>query len=1094
MIDCGASLRSGRGRLLGGVCLAALLMNAAPAWAQEAKQDVQSPGVAEQAPTNPQGIEDTGDENDIIVNGIRKNLESAQARKRNADTVVDSITAEDIGSFPDKSVAEALQRVPGITVSRFSGSDDTSHFSAEPSSVLVRGLNQVRSEFNGRDTFSANSNRGLSYADISPELLGGVDTYKNQTAELIEGGIAGSINLRTRLPFDANKRVISLSADANYGDVSEKVTPNFSGVFADVFNTGAGKIGFLVNAAYSQVKTGSQGIQFDRMGIFDGVFGPGLQYIPSGIYLRDNLYDRKRYGLSGALQWESNDGSKLVTVQYNRSQYNNSWEEHSVYTSAFTAYGLPTDNRFTDASLVAPRTGTPAFTFDGQGNFLTGDWSSASPYVGEAPLYNAPTAVNAAGRPFFQACYPWEGCTVANGNVVRRGPQLDAAANALTNKEYTQDISGNFRWNIGDNLRLRFDAQYVKAQVKNYNASVNARTFANANIDLTGKYPKITIDPDKADLVDLSPGGISNANNYSYYSASDHTEDSDGEEFALRLDGDYELDSDWLDSLRMGVRYSDRDQTVRWGAYNWQNIANTWAANASYYNIDRPVYPAGNYEAAGLPNGFFGGNDVINQNQFVFFDMDKLSNLDSFAAALGRPVTGVGDWNPVCSGVGARAGELPRRKGDFGCYLPSEILKISERTWAGYAMLKFGGPNAQIGGVGISGNIGVRTVWTQDKTAGAFTFAQAFTDTQLLCVRGSDQSGRITATAGCVTSPDEQSFNGGGALPATAKANHFHALPSFNLKADWTDKFVSRFAYSRAISRPDIGLLRNFINVNRISPNLADAGNPAIIYAPDGVTAIGYNFRYTAQSGNPYLKPIVADQFDATLEYYFNASGSLAATAFYKNFKNYIQSGTYTLPVTNNGVTRDIIVTGPQNGDGAKIKGVEFAFTTFFSFLPQPLDGLGLQTNFTYVDNGGVQTTQLTPETAAGTAGGGVSYDATAVKPSALEGISAYSFNVIGMYEKGPYSLRAAYNWRSKYLVTAIDCCVGLPIWQKSQGYLDASFRFRATKWLELSVQGSNLLGTDTVLQQQVDNEGTLKPNAWFKNDRRIQAGVRVTM
>ncbi len=91
--------------------------------------------------------------------------------KRNADTVVDSITATDIGSFPDKSVAEALQRVPGITVNRFAATSDTAHFSAEPSGVIVRGLPQVRSEFNGRDTFSANSSRGLSWGDITPELM-----------------------------------------------------------------------------------------------------------------------------------------------------------------------------------------------------------------------------------------------------------------------------------------------------------------------------------------------------------------------------------------------------------------------------------------------------------------------------------------------------------------------------------------------------------------------------------------------------------------------------------------------------------------------------------------------------------------------------------------------------------------------------------------------------------------------------------------------------------------------------------------------------------------------------------------------------------
>lgn len=145
-----------RHNLFQGICVTALASAIAmPASAQDAA--VQTAASEEAAAE------------DVVITGARRNLESAQNRKRNADTVVDSITAEDIGSFPDKSVAEALQRVPGITVNRFSGTDDTSHFSAEPSGVIIRGLNQVRSEFNGRDTFSANSSRGLSWQDISPD-------------------------------------------------------------------------------------------------------------------------------------------------------------------------------------------------------------------------------------------------------------------------------------------------------------------------------------------------------------------------------------------------------------------------------------------------------------------------------------------------------------------------------------------------------------------------------------------------------------------------------------------------------------------------------------------------------------------------------------------------------------------------------------------------------------------------------------------------------------------------------------------------------------------------------------------------------------
>ena len=1076
--------------LLSGVCLAAMLIaGAAPADAQttvptEEEADPQAPGI-------PDPVTEDGEGNDeIIVTGIRRNLQSSQARKRDADTVVDSITAEDIGSFPDKSVAEALQRVAGVTVSRFAGSDDTSHFSAEPSGVIVRGLPQVRSEFNGRDVFSANSSRGLSYTDISPELLSGVDVYKNQTAELIEGGIAGTINLRTRLPFDTKDQLISVSAKSNYGDIAKKLTADFSGIYSDRFETGAGEFGFMVNGAYSRVKTGTDGINHDRMAIFDGVFGPGLQYIPSGTFLRENIYDRERYGISAAGQWRSNDGGKELSIQYNRSQYDNSWRERSVYSSAFTIYGLPTDFRVTDPTVVQPLSFTPAFTFDDEGNFLTGAWSAPTSYLGETPDSSNLIAENDRGEAFFTKCYSWEGCTTANGQPTRRAPQLDTASNALRNEQFTQDIGVNFRWDVSERLNVRFDGQYVTSEVHNYNASVNMRTYANTVLDFSGKYPTLTIDPDTADNVNLSNGGVLNANNYHHYSASDHTEDSEGEEWAFRADADYDFDTDWLSSLRVGARYADRDQEVKWGAYNWQNISNTWSQNAAYFNADSPVYPAGGFETAAFGKDFFTG-DQVNQKEFVFFNMDVLADRERFAAQLGRPTIGVGDWNPVCSNAGARAGEVAT--GDFGCYLPSEILKISERTVAGYAMLRFGGPNARLGGIGVSGNVGVRAVWTRQESAGAFTLPNPFTATALECTRGRDTDGRPTATAGCVTGPDEIAFANAAFLPNDAKTNLFHALPSFNLKLDLTRRLVSRFAYSRAISRPDIGLLRNFVTVNRQSPNLSDRGNPDIVYAPDGTTAVGYNFQYTAQAGNPRLKPIVADQFDATLEYYLNPTSSLTGTAFFKNFRNYIQNGRYNLTVTNNGVTRDILVTGPNNGDGAKIKGFEIAGQTFFSFLPSPLDGFGVQANYTFVDNDGIETINLVPETAAGTSGGGVSYDATAVQAGSLEGISKHAYNLIGLYEKGRLSVRAAYNWRSKHLVTAIDCCAALPIWQKGTGYLDASIRFRLTARIELSVEGSNLLGTDTVLSQQVNSDGLLKPYAWYKNDRRYHAGVRLT-
>ena len=1092
MIGSTVKAKGVRHNLFQGICVAALA------------SAIAMPAAAQDGGTQSSTADEASGE-DVIVTGIRKNLESAQNRKRNADTVVDSITAEDIGSFPDKSVAEALQRVPGITVVRFAGTDDTSHFSAEPSGVIVRGLNQVRSEFNGRDTFSANSSRGLSWQDISPELLGGIDTYKNQTADLIEGGIAGTVNLRTRVPFDTNGRLLSVSIKNTYGDIAKKSTPEISGIISDRFQTGIGEIGVMVNGAYAHAITASQGVQFERMGIFNGAFdtdgdgalNAGKTYVPGGIYLRENEYDRKRYGVAAAFQWKSNDESMQLTAQYNRSQYNNSWREYSVLSAALIPdlYGKPSDFVYGDALQVSPLAGVAnpyatganrnRFTFDDDGNFLSGWWTQPTGYHGDFPGDNAGYGLNQAGQPFFAQCYAWE----ASCASPRKAPHVDTAANALRNKQITQDFGLNFRWDVTDRLRVTFDGQYVDASVNNYNASVTTRSYANTFVDLTGKYPRLEFTPTVANNINLSPGGLVNPNNYHYYAITDHAEVSEGEDFPFRADAEYAVDRGWLDAIKVGARYSDRDQTVRWGAYNWANISNNWTnTQAPYFNVDKPIYGANSHQIHNFNSGFFAGSQT-NQHSFVFFNMDKLVNSGDLASTLGRPTIGVGEYYPVCSGQGYRAGETIER--DYGCYLPSEIHKVSERTIAAYAMAKFGGDSLAIGGVKVSGNIGVRLVWTKDATQGATTFANPFTPDQLNCDR-SVPPAPPTATAGCVVTPAEIAFNNAAIVPDTTSVNHFHALPSFNIKFDLTDKLVSRLAYSRAMSRPDFGLLRNYLTINRLSPNLNDPSDPNVTRNAAG-EAIAYDWQYTGTSGNPGLKPMTADQFDLTLEYYFARAGSLTLTGFYKQFYDYIQAGQFNLSITNNGVTEDVRLKRPVNGDGASIYGFEGAFQTFFDFLPSPFDGFGVQANYTYVKNDGIETTNLTNETGAGTAGGGISYDSSTVQAKALEGVSEHSFNLVGMYEKGKVSARVAYNWRSKYLVTAIDCCVGFPIWQDATGYLDASVRFRATNNVEFIIEGTNLLGTDTVLMQQVDSSGLLKPNAWFKNDRRFQIGARLT-
>jgi outer membrane receptor protein involved in Fe transport len=1198
MLRCGAS------KMVIGAALLTLVPGTAFAQAQEQAgdqlaqaEDTATPTSAQTDPnagTNPEtqvAGEGDADDSAIIVTGQRRALQTSQGIKRNADTVVDSITATDIGAFPDKSVAEALQRVPGITVNRFAASSDTAHFSAEPSGVIVRGLPQVRSEFNGRDTFSANSSRGLSWGDITPELMAGVDTYKNQTAEMIEGGIAGSINLRTRVPFDAQGQLIQFAVNANYGDLSKELTPDANAFYSNRWSTGIGEFGIMGNIAYSHVKTRSQGIQYARTGIFDrGLFpgsadpaGCGPQsvgtagctvYVPSGIAFRDNEYDRKRLGIAAAAQWRSNDRKWLVTAQFNRSTYKSEWQERAFNASFFDLYGSDVRFRYAPGGAAlneipvgAP--GAPEFTFDSEGNLVNGTFNrghdvtwwgnpAGTPsWGGSFGEYSAPGyGVNDQGQPMFNTCYEW---STPNGGITRPGgpactstrygDDVGTASRFNSNKNMTQDAAINIKWEATDRLRFNFDGQYVDSQIDNYDIEIDMNSFATVALDATGR-PRVDLqDPTN---INQSAGGLSNPNNWYVRSVMDHLEDSEGHQWALRGDGEFDIGSDWLETVKFGARWADRKQTVQWSTYNWHNVANTWTtyrnttvrdpqgractnpnstvpcpvAPHPFFNLtSQPTnigtvnfrgYPSGFYEVSPFGTGFHGG--TIGDFPFVPFEFLRDHRADEFSASR----IGVGSFIPVCkrNGQATPGGDVLPVELPNSCFAPDEVADVGEETRAVYAMLRFGGPNAQIGGLGISGNIGLRYIETRNESNGFLRYPALQADATK-CPATPLVPGGLTGTGtppppppppppGAPTPPpvapfpsycyltgEDVAFAAAGPGEArSAQATHRHLLPSFNLRVDLSDKWLVRFAASKAMSRPDIGLLKNFVQISQSLPNGSDLSDPRWKLNAAGMP-IGVTPFYNASAYNPYLKPTTAWQFDLTLENYFANVGSFTAALFYKKFSNYIQYGAFNLDVTRGSVTRTVEVRGPANGGGAEIRGFEVAYQRFFDFLPEPLNGLGIQANYTFVDNKGVPNSNLSP--VGGTGGGTTNAGnaGTALTPGTLEGLSKHSFNLVGMYEKGPIAARLAYNWRSKYLVTAVDCCVYLPVWQTSAGFLDGSIRFKVNDNIELSVQGSNLLNTKTKLLQQVTDEespegrNVLTPNAWFQNDRRFTAGVR---
>lgn len=253
----------------------------------------------------------TGGLEEVVVTGIRQSLESAQAIKQDAEQIVDSVTAQDIGALPDRSVSEALQRIPGITLQRTNENRDPARLASEGGGVFVRGLSWVRSETNGRDVFSANNGRGLSFEDVSADLLSGINVYKNPSADMIEGGIGGTVDLRTRLPFDSSQPLMAFSADYNYADLKKEGFTSGNALLSGAWDTGIGRLGALVSYSIGNIGNRTDSIQTGRYEATD--VGGQTRYVPNSIGWRRIDWEQERTSANVALQWAPSD-STVITL------------------------------------------------------------------------------------------------------------------------------------------------------------------------------------------------------------------------------------------------------------------------------------------------------------------------------------------------------------------------------------------------------------------------------------------------------------------------------------------------------------------------------------------------------------------------------------------------------------------------------------------------------------------------------------------------------------------------------------------------------------------------------------------------------------
>lgn len=1041
---------------------------------------------------------------EVVVYGIKQSLQNAQDLKRDAATVKDVITASDITALPDKSVVDALKRMPGVQVEVFVATDDPEHFGAEGSTALIRGLNRTLTEFNGRSTFSARRGGGLDLSNIPAELVGGIEVSKNQTADMIAGGIAGTLNLITRKPFDADGMQMGGSVKATYGDVIDDVTPELSALFSNRWDTDIGEIGFLVSAAKAKFTQRSEGVGahnfYERRYITDaerasindgnpdedairaflqesgiGMPLPGQEegtvlWMPPTVQARLKEDERNRSGFSTSVQWAAPNERILATLEYIRSESDYVWHERLL------------QNRDSLGDQLGNANASTVLEIDG----ISGIDESFDPNTG----------------------------LFTHGFITSPGTGYEAHTRWHGESSTVNDVSLNVEWNLRDDLIITGDLHYVESKMRLRDHSImngfisdtwlDLRDADNPQVAFVGRGFGATVNDSGETVLSGDTTSITNSENINLRSAMDHDTDSVGEQLAFAADVEYLFDNDWLTSIKGGVRFSDRDQTHKETNFDWGNISPEWSPENFRSAADYPQFQ----EVVDFGSDFHGGNGFAGGvTQFYFPRLTHTRDLTQFEAQI-NSMTGDPDQSvvPVRADATspwiyppghARAGELfdttfiyTTAEGNpdqfytqesaivdgkaYGSpFAPSEIFQVAERQNSAYVQLNFATDEMFIP---LRGNIGLRYVdisitstgnATFDPVEGGYTAANRYNENTVV-------TGFPDANW-----PEErdnlEAFLSGSSTPLSAKPDKYReVLPSLNLTFNLAENVLLRFAASKAIFIPEVVDLRNSLIVSPVvdivlsDPEAAEPVFESVAFRGYEATSVG--------DSNPYLRPEESINLDLSAEWYFSDVGSLTFVVFNKELKNLIRTGQSQQQVTNptTGVTQNALVRGMANVGEASIQGFEFAYQQTFDFLPGPWSGLGVQANYTYLDT----------EEDVGNAVDTSVFGAFTDLP--LNGLSEDSYNLVAFYEANSFSTRLAYNWRSAYMLDDRDVIAARPVYNDDRGELDFSFSYRLNDIITAGLDINNLLDVQTRTQLQYAQDGSLSPRNYFVNDRRL--------
>lgn len=872
-------------------------------------------------------------QNEIVVTGVRQSIESAIDAKRDASEIKDVINAEDIGQLANDNVAEALQRITGVQVNR--GND------GEGKQVQVRGLSENNVTINGAtpsgtgDVDLSNGNdRSVNFQDLPAELFSGVEILKALTADQIEGSLGGTINLQTRAPLKGKRNlIVNLSGTAKYAEVGE-LSRQDANLFVQkkFLDTPLGDFGVIINVGYKEIASyayvyggneviDAPGIWTRRTGDVDppasvGANQTALNYnffqlatIPNatGGGSRPNPYryavdDPNGDGLSDANDVYYIPGAFGVSERVRddtRKSFNGTlqWKPASNLDIRFDAVLTDLDESLTGANMNIvsniPRSGIlvggPGATFEQLGTsagfgdvyVLTGGrLASFTTRVGAAPSINR----IARESQQFSAEATWD--ATSNLTLYAKGTTSRGKATTLDFGQLSASIEQqggtNPRFNNQDFYNI---VDYQRGGNLIPNVTFYENPFPSSVYGVNGVVAE-------ADLVRLNPGDL-NYNRYRYRQFQRNAADTENTDDSLRFDATWESDIGLFKSFQAGFRWAERSfERARYenpnegggvaailgeGVRDPVQSINIWAV---------PLNPAGTTDAGAAATSTFltqclttaGNRDILRRFG---------GNLPmTFGSTAGCDVSAVAQYFNLFD---IRAVNPTSGAGYYEVI--DERFRVTESTLAGYLRANF---RTRIGGVPVSGNVGLRYVETKTTSSG------------------------YLINPGTPVSYSTATFNN----------SYDDWLPSANVNFALTKQVVARLAYSRTLGRPALTQISPGLELTRsdVDPNFAGFG----------------------VAGNPFLNPVHSDNFDVSMEWYYGKGSYLSVAGFIKN----IDSTIFRDPVpTSREINGELFsVTTFGNFGGTKLRGIEVGTAHAFTYLPGPLKHLGVTGNFTYID------------------------------------------------------------------------------------------------------------------------------------------------